>query len=748
MCTRFILKAFIHLLKPNIMKVKLLLCMMLLGALAATAQLPQELRPQVLEGGFHWRPNLKSLSAKPFLRAEPQLNSLASNPVVSSAHKAKPKPWDGKPTHQVNFVLDFDTQSQSIRDITFLHPEYGKFNNWSLDVYDLEYGSNTLDVPEGTYDIVVNFQKMDPNDNEWIRNDLYVIREQVTIDQDMELNFAASEAKNHIHFQTMTIDGEPAYTGLYGVDENWNVKILEEGNTDDVICHRKFYCEGYGTLNEKFNNFAQTVVFPDYIDASGEDDADFYVNNVSDRWVFYSYRTAIKGVNVYTSAYETRGASGDITVSNDPSKFQLFEDPFMTTDYQGLYVEERIPAYYFGADGWQFGCNCFETLPDGENYKIYLSASPDDSEVGFVPYIYPIILNGNYEVLMYGPTLTVSNNHAIIANNGFYPFGTEYSEELDEYGRDIKTYPSWPTHPVFSYPVEKKKENLGNNCPFLVAYPNQYEDIRGTNTTRVLYLDLLYRGRYGETKSQFNMADVKMKLDGNDLLSADGPFYTTVDELLNGVVDATIVKEGLLIDDMAASNKAQLHYTAGAEDQNPPLVTMLQFKDDDENVTDRFATAADGTLELSAGDFNYFVTPVSHLGTWFRYIPEAVEVSYSPYGEDNWDELAVEEVPENYWPTMGWFYTGSLASVTGQGLNGWFDLKIRVTDTAGNWQEQIISPAFRIDDLAYSSVASVGSSNAHEVARYNLAGQRVDANATGVVIIKMSDGTARKVLVK
>lgn len=732
------------------MKVKLLLCMLLLGALAATAQLPQELRPQVLEGGFHWRPNLKSLSAKPFLQAEPQLNSLASNPVVSSAHKAKPKPWDGKPTHQVNFVLDFDTQSQSIRDIIFLHPEYGNFNNWSLDVYDLEYGNNTLAVPEGTYDIVVNFWKMDPNDNEWIRNDLYVIREQVTIDQDMELNFAASEAKNHIHFQTMTIDGEPAYTGLYGVDENWNVKILEEGNTDDVICHRKFYCEGYGTLDEKFNNFAQTVVFPDYIDASGEDDADFYVNDVSDRWVFYSYRTAIKGVNVYTSAYETRGASGDITVSNDPSKFQLFEDPFMTTDYQGLYVEERIPAYYFGADGWQFGCNCFESLPDGENYKIYLSASPDDSEVGFVPYIYPIILNGNYEVLMYGPTLTASNNHAIIANNGFYPFGTEYSEELDEYGSDIKTYPSWPTHPVFSYPVEKKKENLGNNCPFLVAYPNQYEDIRGTNTTRVLYLDLLYRGRYGETKSQFkfDMADVKMKLDGNDLLSADGSFYTTVDELLNGVVDATIIKEGLLIDDMAGSNKAQLHYTAGAEDQNPPLVTMLQFKDGDENVTDRFATAADGTLELSAGDFNYFVTPVSHLGTWFRYIPEAVEVSYSPYGEDNWDELAVEEVPENYWPTMGWFYTGSLASVMGQGLNGWFDLKIRVTDAAGNWQEQVISPAFRIDDLAYSSVASVGSSNAHEVARYNLAGQRVDANATGVVIIKMSDGTARKVLVK
>lgn len=727
------------------MKAKLLLCMIALGALFAPAQTPQALRSQVLEGGFHWKPNLKSLSAKPVLRAEPQLNSLATSTKAPSASKAKP--WDGATTHQVNFVLDFDTEHQSTYDITFLHPEYGNFSNWSLGVYDLEYGNNILTIPEGTYDIMVTFWKMDPNDEAWPRNELFVIREQVTIDHDMELTFAASEAKNHIHFQTMTIDGEPAYTGLYGVDENWNVSILEEGNTDDVNCHRILYCEGYGTLDEKFNNFAQTVVYPDFTNASGEDDADFYVNDVSDRWVFYSFRTAVKGVNVYTSAYETRGASGDITVSNDPSKFQLFEDPFITTDYQGFDVEERIPAYYFGADGWQFSCSCFESLPDGENYEIYLSASPDDSEVGFVPYIYPIILNGNYEVLMYGPSLTVSNNHAIIANNGFIPtFNTEYSEELDEYGRDIMTYPSWPTHPVFSYPVEKKKENIGNNSPLLVAFPYQYEDTRGTNTTRILDFYFLYRGRYGETKSQFNMADVKMKLDGNDLLVADGAFTNMVDELLNGVVDATIVKEGVLVDDMEGSNKAQLHYTAGAEDQNPPTVTMLHFKDGDENVTDRFATAADGTLEFSAGDFNYFVTPVTHYGTVFREAPESVEVSYSPYGEDNWNELAVEEVPENYWPVMGWFYTGSLTGVTGQGLNGWFDLKIRVEDAAGNWQEQIISPAFRIDDLAYSSVATIGSDNAREVARYNLAGQRVDANATGVVIIKMSDGTARKVM--
>ena len=97
-------------------------------------------------------------------------------------------------------------------------------------------------------------------------------------------------------------------------------------------------------------------------------------------------------------------------------------------------------------------------------------------------------------------------------------------------------------------------------------------------------------------------------------------------------------------------------------------------------------------------------------------------------------------------PEMGNFFHGSLEGVTGQAYEGWFDLKVKVTDAAGNLQEQVISPAFRIDNLAYSNVATVGSDNAREVARYNLAGQRVDGDAKGVVIVKMSDGTARKVI--
>ena len=96
-------------------------------------------------------------------------------------------------------------------------------------------------------------------------------------------------------------------------------------------------------------------------------------------------------------------------------------------------------------------------------------------------------------------------------------------------------------------------------------------------------------------------------------------------------------------------------------------------------------------------------------------------------------------------PFYGHYFEGSLVEEKSSSSNGWYDIRITLTDESGNSQTQTISPAFRVEH-AQSSMATVGSSNAHEVARYNLAGQRVDADATGVVIVRMSDGTARKVI--
>ena len=474
---------------------------------------------------------------------------------------------------------------------------------------------------------------------------------------------------------------------------------------------------------------------------------------------------------MYTSSYEVDGAQGDVIIANDPSKYQsFFEESFMSQKQPEV---DLYPTFqYFAKNEKQAGyytvlITINSPLNEGETCRYHISAQAEDSKVGFIPFIQPQNATPTTTHQPWGDETAITTNlismplvktrdQIVFANNGSGSYGLYAGPSFDtqEIAEDgnVMYYFLWPSHPVFTYSVDKKKGNLGNNCPALVSVLGQVLYNIGTNengelqTLPILMNTFDYIGRYGEKQLIITQeATANYKVNGEDFTSITGPNSSMLNEPISGVVDATIVTENVDVDGLAGSNKAQLHYTAGAEDETPPTMTMLHFKDDNGDVTDRFVSADEGVLEFTAGDFNIHITPMN-IQYNDHQIPESVEVSYSPYNENHWSELPVEEVPENYWPVMGWFYSGALTGVISQAKNGWFDLKIRLTDAAGNWQEQVISPAFCIDNLAYSGIVTPRGDNIREVARYNLAGQRVDSNATGVVIVKMSDGTARKVI--
>ena len=648
--------------------------------------------------------------------------------------------------HQVDFVLTFNEVNQSAQQIYLVNSET-ELANESFGIR-LAKGSNVMPIPEGVYDIVTTFRTVDPMRNMPLYN-MYVILEQVEINCDMQLNISADDAKNHIHFQTLTIDGEPVYTGKFTIDENWNTVPVEEGNTDDVFFHNKIVCSDYGEVHRSSGNFGVVVESEFYNNPGNEAAADFYVNDVSDRYSFYSHRVALNGCDVYSSSYVAEGASGNVEISNNPSDFVLFEELFSQPRHNG----ERL---YLMCSFTERSTEKFEerateivnTTPikDGDTFKTYLSKS----EAKYVSLVQPGTAFGSVTETPWGDDVQLipamismplinQEGEILFANNGtgsyvFYQ-GPDFSNTF--LNDEIIIQQNWPTHPAFSYTVDKKSGQYGNNCPVLVSNPQ----LIGNN----LVLDFDHIGRYGEKNRDNTLSQVRMSIDGGHFYSGQGASIIPIEEN-SGVIDASIVNENVFVDDISGSNKSYLHYLIGAEDQNPPTVTMLHFKDNEDNVTDRFASAANGSLEFSGGDFNFIMMTPDEKFAYNYQAPQAVVVEYAPYGTEDWNELTIEELPEYFWPVMGGFYRGSLAGVTGQGLNGWFDLKIRLTDAAGNWQEQVLSPAFRIDDLAYTSVATVGSGNAHEVARYNLAGQRVDASHQGVTIIKMSDGTARKVI--
>lgn len=736
------------------MKTKVLLCLMMLGLLVASAQAPIDRTPGVQH----------KLKNRDFVVTEKVVDLKTDNtkPVQKAMARA------AGVTHQVDFVLDYtETQQANFSLVN----EDGTFDNYVLGLEDLVKGSNIVSIPEGTYDIIFTFYEIENmgTNFENTHHVLNVIREQVNIDRDMQLDVSSSEAKNHIHFQTLTIDGEPINTGTGRVDENWWVHNDNNGNVSTVGYISRAYCRDYGSVITKYASINPTLQAGDYQLSNGELCADFYVNDVSDRYAFGTYRIIVDyDFNFYTSYLEVQGgASADVTLANDPAKYQLYEDQFTASHHQGEDLYRKVDFWLKReGDFWYYTWGFMITNPpidDGTTFKYYVSASADESKVGYRPYMQ---FSYNTKVTMEtpwgfpqeellpfitSPLITNTNETVVFANGSDIDHHiTEWLFlEWDEQAQTAKDHPLWPPHPVFTYPVDNVKGALGNNCPIVSTYPKQYqgsftwEDEDGNPVTENwIYntLEYQYTGRNGETmQNHRNQAQITVDLNGENIY--DGPGYEIVvdeegfssserflttwfDRLFDGVVDVTITDEMVKVNDLQGANKAQLHYNAGAEDETPPTMTMLGFRDSNNDVTDCFATAGEGSVEFSAGDFNFWYTPDGD-ESYFRQAPEAVEVSYSPYGEDNWNELPIDEVPENYWPAMGWFYTGSLASVAGKGLNGWFDLKIRLTDAAGNWQEQVISPAFRIDDQAYSSVATVTADKGGDDAIYNLAGQRM-----------------------
>ncbi|MBQ0115677.1 MAG: hypothetical protein KBT10_07390 [Bacteroidales bacterium] len=305
-----------------------------------------------------------------------------------------------------------------------------------------------------------------------------------------------------------------------------------------------------------------------------------------------------------------------------------------------------------------------------------------------------------------------------------------------------------PGHPQFSYVKNQKALNYGSNCPINAV---MLENTNGVfSAGKDAYLECNYIGRYGE-KRDVDMGAVKAEVKYNDEIICNN-YGTMADDLYNfaaqakpdGVITAHLVNENMMVDGLQGSNITDIYCDQHNEDWTAPTLQMLQFMDANGNITDRFDSAEGGTVEFAGGDFNYIVD-LNVYTSWFNCKEQTVDVSYAPYGGTNWETLDVTEIPENFYtPGFGYFYRGSLQNVEG---DGWFDLKIKLTDLSGNWQEQTISPAFRIGNIQ-SGIGNVKVGNATEVARYTVDGRAIGAPQAGVNIVKMSDGSVKKVWVK
>lgn len=263
--------------------------------------------------------------------------------------------------------------------------------------------------------------------------------------------------------------------------------------------------------------------------------------------------------------------------------------------------------------------------------------------------------------------------------------------------------------------------------------------------------DFTYTGRYGEDMqidaTGYPEEDVNWTEEQREALglpsckvavNANGESFCNLIEnwwniwAYNGVFDAEISTDNILIDETVSGlSSAKIHYDSNIGYGTAPTLTYLQFRNNEDKVTDRLCSPADGFLEF------YALAPIEKtwekdglLGSYFETGElESVKAEWSPMGQDNWKEIYLAEIPELfYMPGFGYCFRGYLNGVDKESDNKWYDLRVRVEDTYGAYQEQTISPAFRIESITGNGIQSIQASS-NGISVYSIEGKTVMTNA-------------------
>ena len=172
---------------------------------------------------------------------------------------------------------------------------------------------------------------------------------------------------------------------------------------------------------------------------------------------------------------------------------------------------------------------------------------------------------------------------------------------------------------------------------------------------------------------------------------------------------------------------------------------MMQFRDGDNRISNRFDNSDVATINISYGDFYYQYD----LGDRRFLVSDCdIKVEAAPYGTEDYIEIATEQNPELFMmPCWGYFRSGKLSGL-GTSSNGWWNIRLTLKDDSGNSNVQTISPAFYAANTDPSGIKDITmAEDGSNAVYYNLQGVRIDNPSSGIYI-QVSDGKSRKVVVK
>ena len=698
--------------------------------------------------------------------AQPQQFQSVSNIDFDKSQYQMVKSWNGNESYVKKDMLA--TSKKKFADagdyvpvtLVFNMPEELAYNILDIRMFNQEtsfwlptweMSDNMLvtEVPQGTYQLLCEFEL---NSDDPISQGCtlgVIAKEDVTINQEATITFNFADAKNVIYMEKKLPNGETF------VDADNYESVGDYTNESNVIT----IFGGLNIIDQDHGCISTFVVSCNesyYIDEDGvSHDQRFrlLVSDLSERYTLVMDHVAlgldeelnscytVQSIKTGVSESETLACDGNYktvsshvkpsilgensTVKGIQADIMLVVDDCNTASLWGNYNTGHFNSQYN-----MHVCENGDVLPNNckKYYNATLAEYLDMSSFSLKKIQLPWGDISGEEVVY--QSISPSNDFRY----NLKPNGENY----------IKP------NSTFSFKESEVTDCFGNSAPVNVIGYN-YE------ASGMKYSQFLcdYIGRMGEIRESDNFAlDFSLSYNGEEVC-------TDYQECMNGWIwewiygghedgayDATLVNQNMMVDDMQGCNTTKVHYDTRNQDFTPPTATMLQFRNaEDNSVTDRFEAGEDGMMYLAAKDYN--ITLDENWAMGMECLPVNVKVSYAANGTDEWTEMVINEMPELFDEySFGYIYATSLYQVMSASANKWYDLKIELSDEAGNWQEQVISPAFRIERGGSTGIEVVKANDATEVARYTVDGRAISAPQTGVNIVMMSDGTVRKVIVK
>lgn len=603
---------------------------------------------------------------------------------------------------------------------------------------------SVYEVPEGKYTVLALFQSS--TFGAPIRA---VVAENVNVESDCSVELNAAAATELVSFEPLLPDGTPVKSALLDGDGN----VIEAG----TIYGDDFY--GYLSNTIVHRDFGAVYSFeggrePRFMDGDNVVDiangASILFNpGVSDRFmVVHAEITASADAKDGMVIVAQSNGVGAQTVHNDVANYASTKVADLY-DPSGLFIGSDIPdsTMWFGFQSLWFGVPTWAVYGDGPLFSGLTNIScclpeetADEIPVYRANIIAAYVCYGPEEVIEgTGWTVTPTYNLDIPLQTvrdgkmrsavmpivaGFYNCNLFYRED------DLAYYLVLNGMPHFSYDNDMSRQPAGSSTPLIFICDNSMAS-GGKMTHFAFFWDNI--GRAGEAMDFADIHKETINAKYGDK-SWNGPFdddhveswYAFWEDFnkglakFDGKLQLDITENGgVYVDNIPCETSTALEIDFSKDDKIAPVTTMVQFRNTDGIVTDRFDNPTDGLLTFAGSDLHSYLRYLfdengSMSDAWIWYNDEgkpAVSVEYAPLHTGEWMPLEVEEVAENYYmPGYGNFWCGSLKDIDRMALNGWFDLRIKLTDNAGNSQTSTISPAFRIQSLAGLDEASIDNS--------------------------------------